>query len=152
MVHFCWENRKLFFSMYVEFYLFQFQKKIHPLLFKLICPHLPHSHIKKMAAQSRRVVWAVAAGWHWRRCKGVGCCASVDVSGDGGGGSGGRGGQRRLLCLACVRVEPLTCRLALRACGPGQQVRGSRACFPWLWQRKAVELFGRRRQGGVHGD
>jgi hypothetical protein len=42
--------------------------------------------------------------------------------------------------------------LALRAHGPRWQGGGSGACFPWLWQRKAAELFGRQRQGGVDGN
>jgi hypothetical protein len=52
--------------------------------------------------------------------------------GSGGGGGGGRGGQLRLLCLARVRVGPLTCRLALRARGPGWQGGGSSTRFAWL--------------------
>ncbi len=61
-------------------------------------------------------------------------------------------GQQRLLCSACVRVGPLTRRLALCARGPGRQGGGSGARFVWLWQRKAPELFGRWRQDGVDGD
>jgi hypothetical protein len=38
----------------------------------------------------------------------------------------------RLLCLARVRVGPLTCRLALRARGPGWQGGGSSTRFAWL--------------------
>ncbi len=37
------------------------------------------------------------------------------------------GGQWRLLCLARVRVRPLTHWLALRACGPGWQGGGAAA-------------------------
>ncbi len=62
------------------------------------------------------------------------------------------GGQQRLLCSACVRVGPLTRQLVLGARGPGQQGGGSGACFAWLWQRGAAELFGQQRQGDVDGD
>jgi hypothetical protein len=62
------------------------------------------------------------------------------------------GGQQRLLCLAPVRVGPLTRWLALGAHGPGWQGGGSGARFAWLWQRGAAELFGRWRQGGIHGN
>ncbi len=37
------------------------------------------------------------------------------------------GGQRRLLCLACVGVGQLTCRLALHARSPGRQGGGEAA-------------------------
>jgi hypothetical protein len=42
------------------------------------------------------------------------------------------GGQWCLLCLACVRVRPLTHWLALRACSPGWQGGGSGAHLAWL--------------------
>jgi hypothetical protein len=108
--------------MYIELYLFHFQKRIHPLLFQIICPPYPISAQSNGSAKQQSCLGS-SGRVALMAIQGIGSGASVDIGGGGGSGSrnGGRGGGRRLIFLACIGVGPLTRWLTLRARGPGWQ-------------------------------
>ncbi len=126
------DNRKSFYSVH-RVILVPFSEKNTPLAFPNSLPPLPHSHTKKWQRKAAELfgrrqqgsvngnVKALAMAHLWTLVAATAAAAAA-----------AGGGQWRLLCLARVRVGPLTCWLPLRAHGPGWQGGGSGTCFAWL--------------------